>query len=716
MLLPFDSILNDETEEESDSEETLSNVSNIDFVSQDEQNDSNFEEEQSELDLSNFELMFAKLCLEYKVTEKLGDAFLNLVHDFGIQSRKTKTLMKKLAENSFQHYKYALCSNCNSIVTKLAANIACLKCNSVVQSDEMTEYVSFDIPGQIQILSKQFELLNDVNEPLELQILMTADGVPLSRSSYVELLPVTMFIQNFSDLNVRSSAFLIGSIALAKKKRLTLSKLSKAKISPSALIEPISRQIKRINDQNGISTSWSKQTTIKIVGFIADAPCRALFLNVLSHNGTFPCHRCLIKTTEKKIPIITSSEIVPKNLNQVRLWAKEAADKANASLNVNLKPNVFGVKGISTLDSLNFDYIQRTPFEVMHCLFLGFVRRFLDWIINNLNKSSREQIDRRILTIKPPSNIKRNLRCLAEFANFKSAEFEIIFFYYGQFIFYGLIDQKMYELMFFLSSATFKLWSRRMPMNIVNQAEIEIDHFLHCFKEWNREPDLQTYNLHCLVHLFEDRTTFGPLCKVNAYGYENELQHLKTFLPSRNPKLETVAKKIKSERWIKVPKNFKIEFFDKSFHVPELFMQTISKCMNLTLLDIKKANFFGGFKNRFLNVTCKSYEKRKNNFDSFVKCYSDYFTVLAIFCYNNIEFCFLEQIETETQRTIALNSLQYGMVSKIYHTYPIKRLKSEKFKVVQIDSVKRQVSYVQIENNLKTDFGGFTEFIIEIEN
>lgn len=89
---------------------------------------------------------------------------------------------------------------------------------------------------------------------------------------------------------------------------------------------------------------------------------------------------------------------------------------------------------------------------------------------------------------------------------------------------------------------------------------------------------------------------------------------------------------------------------------------------------------------------------------------------MSAFCYNQIEFCFLEEIEVGQNRTVTLNKFEHGMVSNVHHTFPIKELRTGRFKVLQIDSISYQLSFVKIDNLLKSDFGGFTEFIVEIEN
>lgn len=98
-----------------------------------------------------------------------------------------------------------------------------------------------------------------------------------------------------------------------------------------------------------------------------------------------------------------------------------------------------------------------------------------------------------------------------------------------------------------LSSAVFKLYSRSTSDAQVELAKAEIDHFIKVFEKYGN-PWNQTYNLHCLLHLYEDRKNFGPLFFINAYSYENQFQLFKNMFTSPNIRIESLVKRVKESK------------------------------------------------------------------------------------------------------------------------------------------------------------------------
>lgn len=81
---------------------------------------------------------------------------------------------------------------------------------------------------------------------------------------------------------------------------------------------------------------------------------------------------------------------------------------------------MFGVKGLSWLSAVPyFDIIRGTTVDYMHCVLLGVCRHLLRLWLNTSNHNSRwyigkdvKQLDKRLLLIKPPSEMQRTPRSL----------------------------------------------------------------------------------------------------------------------------------------------------------------------------------------------------------------------------------------------------------------------------------------------------------------
>ena len=411
----------------------------------------------------------------------------------GISSRKTKSIMQNLKGRTIRSFNYALCDLCNKAVIKEGTKYKCLSCKNDLDIYQLNNYVSFNLEDQLKIVSHIAAEAEAID--VTLRLILTCDGIPLSKSSDVELYPLIVYIENIENLNLRGKCYTIGSIAMIRKK------VSQLAFSPNLLLRTFLRNFDAINAKGGIPTTWSLRTKLQVFAFIADTPCRAKFLNVLQHNGKYPCHRCFIRLQNKLIPIVQPNEIRLKTI-EVNQLIEELELERDSRPKIT---NKFGVKGKSFLAKFKFDYIKRSLMEIMHCQFLGVAKCFFETYIFDSEKAGspeqRHQIDQRIKMIKPPSNSKRSIRQLSEFKHFKSAEFEKIFFYYGYFIFKDIFSKEKFNFLMFLSATTFKLWSRNAMPAQIDRVPFEIDYLMKVFKLKNDEPNLIKFNLHCMHHL-----------------------------------------------------------------------------------------------------------------------------------------------------------------------------------------------------------------------
>lgn len=176
--------------------------------------------------LSDFERTFARMYIHGKFTEKQGDLMMELVEKcFAPVQRKTKTLMKFVANCSFGHFYYVECPKCTNLATKLAGSekdFVCDSCKNVFQPSELEIYVGFRLGEQIKLITEQipikFVSSSDRDEPLVIRLIATCDGIPLSLSSNVHLYPIVLYIENIEDLNVRNNSYLIASMVITRKK------------------------------------------------------------------------------------------------------------------------------------------------------------------------------------------------------------------------------------------------------------------------------------------------------------------------------------------------------------------------------------------------------------------------------------------------------------------------------------------------------------------
>lgn len=267
----------------------------------------------------------------------------------------------------------------------------------------------------------------------------------------------------------------------------------------------------------------------------------------------------------------------------------------------------------------------------------------------------------------------------------------------------------------FLSSACFKLWSRNTTEAQVDEAGEDISQFMSIFKQINDEPDCQKFNLHALLHLHEDRINFGPLSKVNAYAYENELQNFKNIFNSKNKRLESLVNKVKQQRMIPVEQknDDKVHFISSCRSLQPETANFIKSYMRVDDQKWKSVKFFEGFSKNFLKITRFEYSKRKNNCDSFVKCSNgQFYNVKAIFSLSGGQYCLLEKIIVSILHP-EINL--FGHTTQIIHTFPISRMETEQFEVHPIDNIQKQLAFIDLGEKFRADFD-YHQYLIECEN
>lgn len=622
--------------------------------------------------------------------------------------RGYKTLANIAIKNSFKSTYYAKCERCKSISNKMDKHFFCVNCETIIDTSQTCDYVKCDLAKQIQMISKKVQINSTKDkDELCLELMITCDGIPLSKSSSVNLYPILIYIKNIENLNLRNQYYLVGSMGLAKRFE------SGDKLDPRLLLQPIVDQYKSIKNKP-FRTDWHKRTTIQFIAFIADAPCRADFLEVSRFNAKNPCHRCHVKLSEKSILPMKYDDLKLKNLNLTIEYAKAYEKSCLANPRKKVDP-AEGVKGVSLLKELSLDYMTCSPVEIMHCFFLGVAKRWMKQAIfgeSRTYKARISEINRRISMIKLPSNSKRMLRSFDDLANFKSAEFELVAFYFGQFLFKGVFDTASYQMFHYLSSAVFKLYSRRTEDEQIKEAKAEIDNFMLSLKA-SGDKHNYTYNMHCMLHLCDDREKFGPLSLVNAYAYENQLQQLKKISKSRNIRLPSIMNKVMQDFFLDSSTESVVDptGFVRT-KLPSAFMQSLIQD-RFPRVDLSQLSFFNCFRFHFLNIATFEYEGRKNNNDSFVKIDKKFFNILCIFSLSNVVYCVAEQLEMRRNLHPEIRLGRHR--TDLIHTHIIKSVNTKQFDIFKVSRIERQVCYIKLDSSLSRLFD-YTEYILEIEN
>lgn len=176
--------------------------------------------------------------------------------------------------------------------------------------------------------------------------------------------------------------------------------------------------------------------------FIADAPARAFILNHKSHMATKPCSKCTVTGQYYgRQMIYTSLNNFPRTDENYKLQVDEEHHK-----------------GPSPLSDLPFGMVSQVPFESMHLLFLGVMKKYFEaWIDGKFSKLSKlpshriQTASSRLETLKQfcPCDFARLPRGLGDYKRFKATENRQFLLYTGVVVMYRILNKDVY-LHFFL--------------------------------------------------------------------------------------------------------------------------------------------------------------------------------------------------------------------------------------------------------------------------
>ena len=199
------------------------------------------------------------------------------------------------------------------------------------------------------------------------------------------------------------------------------------------------------------------------------------------------------------------------------------------------------------------DMIQSFPIDEMHCVYLGVVKRMVDFMMSEPRLPVRIvpqlsiEIGERLsaLISSWPSDFQRRPRVLAEYRHWKATERKNFLMYSSLFAMRGLIEVSLWDAWAFLFAAIHML-SRPSP------AEAEIAHAERLIQDHHRTAvsndcfgrRFPTMNSHLLLHLPDSVRRYGALGNFSAFCYENFYGKLKTYRKGRKNVLQEVVSRI----------------------------------------------------------------------------------------------------------------------------------------------------------------------------
>lgn len=351
----------------------------------------------------------------------------------------------------------------------------------------------------------------------EVHLSVNIDGVPLFKSSGVQLWPILVKIGNFEP-------FVVAIYSGTKK--------------PSPIedyLQDFIEEYKRLKE-NGLVFECQAYS-VNINALICDAPARAYLKCIKGHTSYESCERCVIRgaRVERRI-VFNDEECVSRTDDSFsRIEYKTHQNAASPFISA----------GIPCVSSFVLDY--------MHMVCLGVVRRLLIYLtrgpkICRLSVRQKEAISEKLVALrgKMPSDFARQPRALQEVDRWKATELRQFLLYTGPVVLKPVLSAERYRHFLCLTVAmSILLESDDNIRNAYLQYAHELlRHFVMCCADLYGKT-FPVYNVHGLIHLQEDASHFNcSLNDISCFPFENYLQQIKKHVRSGRSPLEQVTRRL----------------------------------------------------------------------------------------------------------------------------------------------------------------------------
>jgi hypothetical protein len=349
----------------------------------------------------------------------------------------------------------------------------------------------------------------------ELQISFNVDGIPLYRSSSIQLWPILGQIKN-----VNSSPFVVTMFCGTSK--------------PSPLSAYLADFVKELKEllEHGYE---KKHYIIKIHSIICDAPARSFLKCIKSHAGYSSCEKCTVTGRYVLGRVILNSISEPRRSDESFL---RQLDKDHHLT-------------ISPLTELPIGLVTNFPLDYMHCVCLGVMRKLLNvWISGplqvRLGFQKIKQISAVLESWKPfiPVEFNRKCRSLSEISRWKATEFRLFLLYLGPIVLKNVVDLAVYEHFLLFHTGIAILISNKHLSNYGTDFAGELLNVFVSHSEVIYGSQFCIYNVHILCHLSDDVKTYGALHNFSAFPFENYLGIIKRLVRSTRDPLREIYSRI----------------------------------------------------------------------------------------------------------------------------------------------------------------------------
>lgn len=376
------------------------------------------------------------------------------------------------------------------------------------------------------------EILSQAKDPLpdEVDLDLHADGAELYKK-------ISIWPLQFRCINIPSLKKFIGIIGIYRGRSQPN--------SAQDFLESLVDEFQNIESNGGILFE-GKKIRIRFRFCIADAKARAFLLGHTSCTSRKPCSKCHVKMYY----------YVAKRKRKIKGFKTYCGVKHKRRTDATyvLRNDKFHhYRNSSPLESLNIGLVSQVPFEYMHLVLIGEMKKLCSaWIDGEHRKTARfskEQTDLAAENFREiskciPSEFARKPSVLCDYSSFKATEFRQILLFTGPTFLYGVLNENMYiHFLFFHCAIRCLVYYAKSELHL-RFADIALNKYVGgCESIYSKS--IMSYNSHGLLHLVEDvRTAEDDLDSFSAFPYESNMMLFRQLCRSPNKPLQQIAKRL----------------------------------------------------------------------------------------------------------------------------------------------------------------------------
>ncbi|XP_076851814.1 uncharacterized protein LOC143508558 [Brachyhypopomus gauderio] len=397
-------------------------------------------------------------------------------------------------------------SGCFFLVLKLASQLKTLL--EQKQTSLNKDQLSADEISDIQF-GEEYRKLKDSGELGEddISLIWNCDGIPVFKSSKYQIWPIQCQVIELEPKE-RKANICLPCLWFGEKKPNMLT-----------FLKPFVDEL-LVLERDGIK--WKDSANIEHVSKVyalicsSDSVARPLLRNTKQFNGFYGCDFCYHVGGG---PYINKA---PKP------HLRNEAEHFHDAMAATPENPVMGVKGPSLLMKLKtFQMINGFVPEYQHCVCLGVTRQLAklwfdskhhdkEWYIG----TKADNIDKELIAIKPPVEITRVPRSVADRKYWKASEWRSFLLFYALPTLNGVLVKKFWNHLFLLVFAMHILLGQKVKHSDIELAERALKKFTMLFEKLYGAANM-TFNVHLLTHIAASVRNWGPLWATSTFSFES---------------------------------------------------------------------------------------------------------------------------------------------------------------------------------------------------